>query len=96
MKKLIISIALLSAAVSASAQHHMRGHHHPHSVFKPGIGWVIPTIVGGVVVYEIVKAQQPQQVVVEKEVVVCSEWKEIETPEGKLYRERSCSKQNLK
>ena len=94
MKKILL-VLLATFCLTANAQY---GYHrfHPHHVWKPGMGWVIPSIVGGVVVYEIVKAQQPQQVVVEKEVVVCSEWKEIETADGKLYRERSCSKQNLK
>ena len=87
MKK-ILFVLLATFCLTASAQYgHHRFHPHPHHVWKPGMGWVIPTIVGGVVVYEIVKAQQPQQVVVEKEVVVCSEWKEIETADGKLYRE---------
>lgn len=96
MKKILL-VLLATFCLTANAQYgHHRFHPHPHHVWKPGMGWVIPSIIGGVVVYEIVKAQQPQQVVVEKEVVVCSEWKEIETPEGKLYRERSCSKQNLK
>ena len=94
MKKILL-VLLATFCLTANAQYR-HDRIHPHHVWKPGMGWVIPTIVGGVVVYEIVKAQQPQQVVVEKEVVVCSEWKEIETPEGKLYRERSCSKQNLK
>ena len=94
MKKLLV-LLLAVISLSATAQH--RHHpHHPHWVWKPGMGWVIPSIVSGVVVYEIVKAQQqPAPIVIEKQ-VVCTEWKEIQTPEGKTYRERSCREENLK
>lgn len=93
MKKFFV-LLLATISLTAFAQPY-RHHHHPHHVWKPGFGWVVPSIVGGVVVYEIVKAQQPAPVVVEKQ-VVCTEWKEIQTPEGKLYRERSCREENLK
>lgn len=91
MKK-FLALLLVIVSLSASAQYR---HYqpHPHWVWKPGMGWVIPSIVSGVVVYEIVKAQQP--IVVEKQ-VVCTEWKEIQTPDGKIYRERSCREENLK
>ena len=103
MKKVIVSLALVLVSLSASAQHRY-GHHHHYPVYSPGIGWVIPMIVGGVITYEVVRSQQPvvvqqqpvvvqQQPVVVQPNVVCSEWKEIQTPEGKIYRERSCSQQ---
>lgn len=96
MKKIIVSLALVLVSLSASAQHRY-GHHHYHPVYSPGIGWVIPMIVGGVITYEVVRSQQPvvvqQPPVVVQPNVVCSEWKEIQTPEGKIYRERNCSQQ---
>lgn len=61
---------------------HMPGHRHHHHSW-----WVVPTIVGGAVVYEVVRSNQ-------QVVVTCSEWKEIQTPDGKIYRERNCSEEN--
>jgi hypothetical protein len=45
----------------------------------------------------VVVQQQPQSVIVERQPVivqkqtVCSEWKEIQTSDGTIYRERSCT-----
>lgn len=98
MNKIVVSLALVLASMSASAQHRHGYYHHHHPVYNPGIGWVIPMVIGGVVTYEIAKSQQPvivQQppVVVQQPVLVCGEWKEIQTPDGKIYRERTCSQQ---
>jgi hypothetical protein len=87
MKKVIASIALACISLTAAAQHHPRGY--PHAVYKPGMGWVVPMIISGVITYEIVKQQQPQ-VIIQQQQVVCTEWKEIQTSDGKIYRERSC------
>lgn len=90
---------LLVFATPTMAQHHMHRGHHPHAAryWHPHFGWVLPSIVGGVVVYEVLKNNPPappvivQQEPVQTQVVVCSEWKEIATPDGKIYRERTCS-----
>lgn len=98
MKKLL-SVFLLMLSASAFAQHHhgFHRHHHRHHQWHPYYGWVIPTIIGGVVTYEIVKSQQPvvvQQpapVIIQQSQQVCTEWKEIQNPDGTIYRERTCS-----
>lgn len=54
MKKLIV-LLLVAISTTAFAQHrynHQRQYH-------PTYGWVVPAIIGGVLVYEISKAQQP-------------------------------------
>jgi hypothetical protein len=56
MKKILI-LSLMLISVSASAQHY---HAHP---WRHGGGnswfWVAPTVIGGVVGYEIARQQQP-------------------------------------
>lgn len=91
MKKIIAVMALLFSLPAFADKiivrphphkpWHMPGHKHHHHGW-----WVVPTIVGGVVVYEIVRNNQ-------QVVVTCSEWKEIQTPDGKIYRERTCSEE---
>ena len=97
MKKLL-AILLFALSVPAFAQHHHRHNHHfRHHSWHPNYGWVIPTIIGGVITYEIVKNQNPPPVVVQQPVIiqqpqqVCTEWKEIQSPDGKIYRERTCT-----
>jgi len=98
MKKLL-AIVLFALSVPAFAQHHHRHNHHfRHHSWHPNYGWVIPTIIGGVVTYEIVKNQTPPPVVVQQQPViiqqshqVCTEWKEIQNSDGKIYRERTCT-----
>lgn len=93
MKKIVATLALLfsipalaDTVIIRSHSHkphwHMPGHKHHHR------NWiVVPAIVGGIVTYELVRADQPKT-------VTCSEWKEIQTPDGKIYRERTCSEEN--
>lgn len=91
MKKIFFTLLLISAPVFA--QHHHHGHWH-----RSGGGWVwvVPTIIGGVVGYEIAKSQQP--VIVQQPVVVppptyqtCSPWTEIQNPDGTITRTRTCT-----
>lgn len=96
--KYLIAVLLAFASVTASAQHYRdHGHRHfghrPVYHWSPGYGWIVPTIIGGVVVHEVIKSQQPQTVIVEQpaQTQTCTEWKEIITAEGKVYRERTCT-----
>lgn len=66
MKKLIISLALLSAFASAEACCY-RGYYHHGGYYGPGVGWVAPALVGGVIGYELAR---PNTVVVEQPPVV--------------------------
>ena len=99
MKKILITLLLL-ASTSSFAQHH-HGHHHGYG-FRP-YSWIGPTIIGGVIGYEIarqqpiyVQQQQPiyvqqQPVIIQQSPQVCGDWKEIQQPDGRIYRERTCT-----
>ncbi len=98
MKKLI-AVFLLMASASAFAQHH-HGHRHGHG-FRPH-SWIGPTIIGGVIGYEIARQQpiiiqqqpmfvQQQPVIIQQSPQVCTDWKEIQYSDGRIYRERTCS-----
>jgi len=91
MKKLI-AIFLLMVSASAFAQHH-HGRHHGHG-FRPH-SWIGPTIIGGVIGYELARQQpiiiQQQPVIIQQSPQVCTDWKEIQYSDGRIYRERTCS-----
>jgi hypothetical protein len=95
MKKLL-AILLLTASVSAMAQH---GYgFRPHGYYGGGWGWVAPTVVGGVVGYEIARSQQPviiqqqqQPVIIQQPQQLCSPWTETQQPDGTITRTRTCS-----
>lgn len=99
MKKLIASL-LLVLSVSAFAQHH--GHwNYRGGTYSPWI-WVAPTVIGGVVGYEIARNQQP--IIVQQPVVIqqqagqvygttpnCSPWTEVQNSNGTITRTRTCA-----
>jgi hypothetical protein len=95
MKKLLAVTLLFLASVPAFAQHHH--HHHGHwggPRYYPSYGWVAPTIIGGVIGYEIARNQQTV-VVQQPQVIVqqgqnCTPWREVQQPDGTIYRERTC------
>ena len=103
MKKLI-ALFLVTLSATAMAQPGFRYHHHG---YYPGYGWVAPTVIGGVIGYEIARNQTPPPVIVQQPVIVqsvpvaptvyygqtqtCTAWNEIQTPDGKIYRERTCT-----
>jgi hypothetical protein len=100
MKKLI-ALVLFTLSATAMAQHH---HHHRPGGWGYN-GWIAPVIVSGVIGYEIARHQSPP-VIVQQPVVVqpappatvyygqtstCTAWTEIQTADGRIYRERTCS-----
>jgi hypothetical protein len=93
MKKLLAA-ALLTISMSAMAQH---GYgFRPHGYYGGGWGWVAPTVVGGVVGYEIARQQQPvviqqQPVVIQQSQQLCTPWTETQHPDGTITRTRTCS-----
>ena len=98
MKKILISFALLLVSVTALAQHWNHGHrHHGHARYYGHGGWVAPLIIGGVVGAAIAnRPAQAETVVVQQQPIYvpqesCTPWKEIQTPDGKVYRERTCT-----
>ena len=102
MKKIILSMLLIVVAGTASAQ--WRHHHHGHgpTVIYRDSNWAAPLILGGIVGAVIANQQQsvivqqppvyvqPQPVFVQRQ-TVCTEWKEIQYPDGQIYRERTCT-----
>ena len=100
MKKLILAATLLISSFGAYADpHHGSGiryrPHVEHRVWRPGIGWVVPVVIGGVVSYEIWRANRPTVIVEREEIgttVTCTEWHEVQLPDGKIIKERTCTK----
>ena len=99
MKKILISLALLMVTVPALAQHWNHGHrHHGHARHYGHGGWIAPIIIGGVVGAAIAnRPAQAETVFVQRQPVIvqlqenCTPWKEIQTPDGQTYRERTCT-----
>ena len=93
MKKILLTLILL-ASMPVFAQHH-HGYWSYRSGPNPWV-WVAPTIIGGVIGYEI--AKQPPVIVQQQPVIVqqhpqfnCSPWTEIQNPDGTITRTRTCS-----
>ena len=98
MKKLLLLLALVSTVASADNwRHHEHGHWE-----RGGAGgwmWVAPTIIGGVIGYELARQQPQPPVVVQQPVVVqpvpqlpaCSPWTEIQNSDGTITRTRTCN-----
>ena len=95
MKKIIFSLLLLATPV-AFAQHWHHGHHQGHWRYgNNGWNWVVPAIVGGVLVYEVSKTQPPPQPVIIQQTPIqqqnCSPWTETQNPDGTITRTRTCT-----
>lgn len=106
MKSKILGITFLVIAGSASAQHFRHHGHHGHWVHTYGGGSnLLPALIaGGIVGAAIANSRQTETVIVQQPSVilqnppvyvqrqpVCTEWKEIQTPDGTIYRERTCT-----
>jgi len=99
MKKIVF--LLLMSSVSAFAQHHDYYRHENHGYWQRGgdggWAWVAPTIIGGVIGYEIARnqppvvVQQPPVIVQNPLPKVCSPWTEIQNPDGTITRTRTCN-----
>jgi hypothetical protein len=100
MKKLL-AVFLLLIAGTASAQHFHHHHGYWQRGYNGGWNWVAPTIIGGVIGYEIARNQTPvvvqqQPVIVQQPATViqsqnCSPWTETQNPDGTITRTRTCA-----
>ena len=94
---------MLLVAGTASAQWQHRHYWEPRTVIVERNDWVAPLIIGGIAGAVIANARQPQPVIVQPQPMivqrepmivqrepVCTAWKEIQMPDGQIYRERSC------
>jgi hypothetical protein len=102
MKK-FITLVLITLSATAMAQY----PHHNHRRGGWGYnGWIAPVIVSGVIGYEIARNYPPvvvqQPVIIQPAPVppatvyygqspTCTAWNEIQTADGKIYRERTCT-----
>lgn len=96
MKKILLVIALFAATAAQAQWHHDHRRWEPRTIIVERNDWVAPLIIGGIAGAVIANAnQQPvvvqqQPVVIQQPQVVCTSWKEIQQPDGQIYRERNC------
>ena len=98
MKKILVALSLLALTGTAMAQHyHGHGFRHHGHYRGPGYGWWVAPVVVGAIGYELgrqqqVIVQQPSVVIQQQPVQpTCTDWKEVQTPDGKVYKERTCT-----
>jgi hypothetical protein len=105
MKRILAIAVLVLASVPAMAQHpgYRGGRGYWHHGYDGRWSWVAPVVVGGVIGYEISRANQP--VVVQQPPVIippapvvygapapnCSVWTETQQPDGSIVRTRTCT-----
>lgn len=89
MKYLLILIAFVTSNVLANT-YHRPPHPHGHWVKRgPEWHWVVPAVVGGVIVYQ---ATTPRvHPLTNTELQTCSPWTEIQNPDGTITRTRTCN-----
>ena len=95
-KTLALLLLTASATVFAGPHHHGHGHWRNHGA---GWVWVVPTLIGGVVGYEIARnqppvIQQPPVVIQSTPVAIqqnCSPWTEVQNSDGTITRTRTCA-----
>ena len=101
MKKILALVLLACAGTVWADGYREHRYHYPRPVIvehHSNTDILFPLVVGGLVGAAIANQNQPQQpqVIIQREPVVvqpqtvCSGWREIQTPDGQVYRERTC------
>jgi hypothetical protein len=97
MKKILVALLLVVLTGTAMAQHHGHGFRHHGHHRGPSMGWWVAPVVVGAISYELGRQQvivQQQSIIVQQQTVqaqTCTDWKEVHTSDGKIYRERTCT-----
>ena len=98
MKKILVALSLVALTGTAMAQHHGHGFRHHGHHRGPSMGWWVAPVVIGAISYELGRQQvivQQQPIVIQQQTVppsiTCTDWKEVQTSDGKIYRERTCT-----
>ena len=98
MKKILVALSLVALTGTAIAQHHGHGFRHHGHHRGPSMGWWVAPVVVGAIGYELGRQQvivQQQPIVIQQQSIppniTCTEWKEVQTSDGKIYRERTCT-----
>ena len=101
MKKFLL-LMLMTISATAMAQGHHGGGYWARG-YGGGWQWMIPTVIGGAIVYEAARQQpvyvqqqpviiqQQQPVVVQPQNQSCSPWTETQNPDGTITRTRTCT-----
>jgi len=79
MKKLLLALSMLAIVGSASAQWHHHGGYYRGGGYYSGGNWVAPLVIGGVIGYEINRANQPV-IVQQPPVIVQQPQPYVQTP----------------
>lgn len=89
MKKFLAILVFCPTLVFAQHLHYPHHHHRPHWRYEHNTwNWVAPVILGGIIVHEITRQQTPTNPPLQEN---CTPWREIQTPDGRVYRERTCT-----
>jgi hypothetical protein len=98
MKKILVALSLVALTSTAIAQHHGHGFRHHGHHRGPSMGWWVAPVVVGAISYELGRQHvivQQQPIVIQQQSIppsiTCTEWKEVQTSDGKIYRERTCN-----
>lgn len=99
MKKIILAYILAATATTVFADgrdHGRHGHnnqHYPRPIVRhdDGMNWLVPAIIGGVVMYSVTRPQaetNTNTVVIQNN---CTPWTEVQNPNGTITRTRTCT-----